>query len=80
MNKLIFTASCLLLSVFTANVWAHQNKAQNPVIYADVPDLSMIRVGDTYFMSSTTMHMAPGVPIMKSKDMDFHINDQITKN
>ena len=29
----------------------------------------MIRVGDTYYMSSTTMHMAPGVPIMKSKDL-----------
>jgi beta-xylosidase len=29
----------------------------------------MIRVGDTYYMSSTTMHMSPGVPIMKSKDL-----------
>ena len=28
----------------------------------------MIRVGDTYYMSSTTMHLSPGVPIMKSKD------------
>src|SRR3954464_11116252 len=43
--------------------------AKNPVIFADVPDLSMIRVGDTYYMSSTTMHMSPGVPIMKSKDL-----------
>jgi beta-xylosidase len=31
--------------------------------------MSMIRVGDTYYMSSTTMHMSPGVPIMKSKDL-----------
>jgi beta-xylosidase len=44
-------------------------KAQNPVIFADVPDMSMIRVGDTYYMSSTTMHMSPGLPIMKSKDL-----------
>jgi beta-xylosidase len=51
-----------------------QNKAHNPIIFADVPDMSMIRVGDTYFMSSTTMHMSPGVPIMKSKDL---INWQI---
>jgi len=43
--------------------------AQNPVIFADVPDMSMVRVGDSYYMSSTTMHMAPGVPIMKSKDL-----------
>ncbi len=43
--------------------------AENPIIHADVPDVSMIRVGDTYYMSSTTMHMAPGVPIMKSTDL-----------
>lgn len=48
---------------------AQNNSAQNPIIYADVPDMSMIRVGDTYYMSSTTMHMSPGVPIMKSKDL-----------
>lgn len=51
------------------NLSAQIKKAQNPVIFADVPDMSMIRVGDSYYMSSTTMHMAPGVPIMKSKDL-----------
>ncbi len=45
------------------------DSARNPIIYADVPDMAMIRVGDTYFMSSTTMHMSPGLPIMKSKDL-----------
>ncbi|MDR0574728.1 MAG: glycoside hydrolase 43 family protein [Tannerella sp.] len=40
-----------------------------PAIYADVPDMSMARVEDTYYMSSTTMHMSPGVPVMKSKDL-----------
>lgn len=44
-------------------------KAHNPIIFADVPDMSMIRVGNTYYMSSTTMHMSPGVPIMKSTDL-----------
>ena len=43
--------------------------ATNPVIWADVPDPSVIRVGNTYYMSSTTMHMNPGVPIMKSTDL-----------
>jgi beta-xylosidase len=47
----------------------HQQKAQNPIIHADVPDISIIRVDDTYYMSSTTMHMSPGVPIMKSGDL-----------
>ncbi len=48
---------------------AQNKKAQNPIIFADVPDMSMVRVEDTYYMSSTTMHMSPGVPIMKSKDL-----------
>ena len=48
--------------------------AHNPIIYADVPDMSMIRVGKTYYMSSTTMHMSPGVPIMKSTDLvNWHL-------
>src|SRR6187431_292463 len=58
-------ACCLLLITGLGRA----QKAHNPVIFADVPDMSMIRVGDTYYMSSTTMHMSPGVPIMKSKDL-----------
>lgn len=46
-----------------------ESHAQNPILFADVPDLSMIRVGNTYYMSSTTMHMSPGLPIMKSEDL-----------
>ncbi len=44
-------------------------EARNPALYADVPDLAMIRVGDAYYMSSTTMHLSPGLPIMKSQDL-----------
>lgn len=46
-----------------------KRKFSNPVIYADVPDIDMIRVNDTYYMVSTTMHLSPGCPIMKSKDL-----------
>ena len=42
---------------------------RNPVINADVPDISVCKVADTYYMISTTMHLMPGAPIMKSKDM-----------
>ena len=48
---------------------SYAQRAHNPIIFADVPDMSMIRVGDTYYMSSTTMHMNPGLPLMKSKDL-----------
>src|SRR5688572_9840428 len=43
--------------------------AHNPLIWADVPDMAIIRVGKNYYMSSTTMHMSPGLPIMKSTDL-----------
>ena len=44
-------------------------KIQNPMLWADVPDPDIIRVGDTFYLVSTTMHLMPGAPIMKSKDL-----------
>ena len=41
----------------------------NPVVRADIPDPDVIRVGDTYYMVSTTMVHFPGATILKSKDM-----------
>ena len=41
----------------------------NPIMWGDYPDNDVIRVGDTYYMSSTSMHLFPGSPIMSSKDL-----------
>ncbi|MDR2903521.1 MAG: family 43 glycosylhydrolase, partial [Clostridiales bacterium] len=74
----IILTALILLSTFPANLAAApvigssdngDGTYNNPFVWADIPDMSMIRVGDTYWMASTTMHMNPGVPIMKSKDM-----------
>jgi beta-xylosidase len=43
--------------------------ASNPIIKGDAPDLSLIRVGDAYYMISTTMYFCPVAPIMKSYDL-----------
>jgi len=61
----------LLTLILPCPLWAQPNStgAKNPIIWADVPDMSMIRVGNNYYMSSTTMHLSPGLPIMKSKDL-----------
>ena len=59
----------LTLALLGAAPSGRAESARNPIIWADVPDLAMIRVGDTYYMSSTTMHLSPGLPIMKSKDL-----------
>ena len=42
---------------------------KNPVLYMDAPDPSVIRVGNVFYMVSTTMHMSPGCTIMKSYDL-----------
>ena len=43
--------------------------ADYPGIASDVPDLDIIRVGQNYYMVSTTMNLVPGVPVMKSTDL-----------
>lgn len=48
---------------------ADTSTVANPFIWSDVPDLDVIRVGDTYYMVSTTMFFTPGAPIMKSDDL-----------
>ena len=53
----------------TAVQAAETTTVSNPIIWADVPDEDIIRVGDTYYMVSTTMYFSPGAPIMKSKDL-----------
>ncbi|MCQ2537145.1 MAG: family 43 glycosylhydrolase, partial [Lachnospiraceae bacterium] len=44
-------------------------KITYPTVYSDIPDLDIIRRGDTFYMVSTTMNLCPGVPIMKSADL-----------
>lgn len=42
---------------------------ENPLTNTDIPDNDFIRVGDDFYMVSTTMYLCPGVPIMHSKDL-----------
>jgi len=41
----------------------------DPIIYSDFPDIDIIRVEDTYYMVSTTMHFTPGCSILKSYNL-----------
>lgn len=42
---------------------------KNPILYSDFPDPDIIRVGDEYFMTTTTMHLTPGCDILRSPDL-----------
>lgn len=43
--------------------------AVNPLTYTDIPDNDVIRVGEDYYMVSTTMYFCPGAPVMHSRDL-----------
>jgi len=43
--------------------------AINPIIPSDYPDPDVIRVDDTYYMASTTMHFFPGCALLRSYDL-----------
>jgi beta-xylosidase len=69
MNRIVPFLTAFIFAGSLGILPANPQNARNPIIHADVPDVSVIRVDDTYYMSSTTMHMSPGLPIMKSKDL-----------
>ncbi|MCI6119287.1 MAG: family 43 glycosylhydrolase [Prevotella sp.] len=54
---------------FAEKVMSVESGFKNPVLWADVPDPDVIRVGDDYWLVSTTMHLMPGAPVMHSKDL-----------
>jgi xylan 1,4-beta-xylosidase len=41
----------------------------NPLFYDEFSDPDMIRVGDDFYLTGTTMHAMPGLPILHSRDM-----------
>jgi len=41
----------------------------NPLFYDEFSDPDLIRVGDYFYLTGTTMHTMPGLPILRSKDL-----------
>ena len=41
----------------------------NPLFYDECSDPDIIRVGDDFYLTSTTMHSVPGLPVLHSKDL-----------
>ena len=58
---------------------------RNPVIDSDFPDPEIIRVGEIYYMVSTTMYFMPGADILRSWDLAHwelvgHVFDRLEDN
>ena len=58
-----------LLTFVPVQGLAAKDDIVNPMLWADTPDPDVIRVGDTFYMVTTTMHLMPGAPVMASKDL-----------
>ena len=55
-----------------STVWSPDNgngTFTNPLMWGDWPDPDVIRVGDDFYLVSTSMHYVPGAPIARSKDL-----------
>lgn len=55
-----------------SKVWVADNgdgTYKNPILYADYSDPDVCRVGDDYYMTSSSFNATPGLQILHSKDM-----------
>lgn len=50
-------------------------KYKNPVIFADYSDPDVVKVGDDFYMVSSSFNCMPGIPVLHSKDL---VNWKIT--
>lgn len=69
---LFFLIVLTLQSQTISKVWVADNgdgTYKNPVINADYSDPDAIRVGDDYYMISSSFTHIPGLPILHSKDL-----------
>src|SRR6187551_2285521 len=59
-------------SNYISKVWvADQGNGayKNPILHADYSDPDVIRVGEDYYLVSSSFNAAPGLPILHSKDL-----------
>ncbi|MBF0648072.1 family 43 glycosylhydrolase [Dysgonomonas sp. GY75] len=66
MYKLTFLLFFISVSLFAQNI---EQTYRNPVIAGDLPDPTVIRVGDNYYAAGTTSEFVPGYPLFHSKDL-----------
>ena len=55
-----------------SKVWVADNDDgtyKNPILHADYSDPDVVRVGDDFYMTSSSFNCVPGLPILHSKDL-----------
>ncbi len=67
-----FNATIAQQTNTAAHTWMADNgngTFTNPLFYDEFSDPDLIRVGNDYYLTGTTMHTLPGLPILHSKDL-----------
>ncbi|MBI1934030.1 MAG: family 43 glycosylhydrolase, partial [Ignavibacteriales bacterium] len=73
--KKILLIVCIVFLINAQNVgqsWTADNgngTYTNPLFYDEFSDPDIIRVEDDFYMTGTTMHTVPGLPVLHSKDL-----------
>ena len=61
-----------MIAQSTPRTWTADNgngTFSNPLFYDEFSDPDLIRVGDEFYMTGTTMHAMPGLPVLHSRDL-----------
>lgn len=69
---LALAVSLVAPSAVAQQTWTADNgngTYTNPLFYDEFSDPDIIRVGDDFYMTGTTMHAMPGLPILHSRDL-----------
>ena len=72
---LLFIASAALCAMgnnYVSQVWCADlgnGEYQNPILYADYSDPDVCRVGEDYYMTSSSFNCVPGLQILHSRDL-----------
>ncbi|MEO8659191.1 MAG: glycoside hydrolase 43 family protein, partial [Bryobacteraceae bacterium] len=72
MIRFALVAALVLAGVALAQTWTADNgngTFTNPIFFDEFSDPDMIRVGQDFFLTGTTMHSMPGLPILRSRDL-----------
>jgi len=73
MTRRLAVLGFLLATLTTfAATWTADNgngTFTNPLFYDEFSDPDLIRVGDDFYLTGTTMHAMPGLPVLHSRDL-----------
>ncbi|MYN09329.1 glycoside hydrolase family 43 protein [Pseudoduganella aquatica] len=65
----VCTSPCLAKEPRTWTADNGNGTYTNPIFYDEFSDPDIIKVGDEFYLTGTTMHTMPGLPILRSKDL-----------